>query len=110
MNIRLKIALILPSICILFLISIYYLSNSVLLNGFVKIEDDQIIISISDSGPTISENIVLKIMDPFFTTKASGKGTELGISISRTILESHGGSLTLETTPFTKFNLEFPKK
>jgi signal transduction histidine kinase len=72
--------------------------------------EDKIIISISDSGPTISENIVLKIMDPFFTTKASGKGTGLGLSISRTILESHGGSLTLETTPNTRFNLEFPNK
>ena len=73
-----------------------------------KIEDNKIIVSVTDSGPIIPDSVAQKILDPFFTTKASGKGTGLGLSISKAIMESHDGILSFETSPHTCFRLEFP--
>ncbi len=58
------------------------------------IEDEHILITITDSGKGIPEEIHTKMLQPFFTTKELGKGTGLGLSISLGIIESHGGSLT----------------
>lgn len=71
--------------------------------------ENEIIISIIDSGTQIPPEIAEKIMSPFFTTKAPGKGTGLGLSISKKIVESHGGQLILETTPHTCFRVILPK-
>jgi C4-dicarboxylate-specific signal transduction histidine kinase len=64
---------------------------------WIKVEtfeiDGRCTISVTDSGPGISENIIEKIMNPFFTTKEIGKGTGLGLSISNGIIKSHGGSM-----------------
>lgn len=54
-------------------------------------QNDSIIIKITDSGPGISENVREKLMIPFFTTKDVGSGTGLGLSLSKGIIESHGG-------------------
>jgi PAS domain S-box-containing protein len=50
-------------------------------------------ISVSDSGHGIPQEILKKIMDPFFTTKEIGKGTGLGLSISQGIVQVHKGEL-----------------
>lgn len=47
--------------------------------------------TVTDSGKGISEEIIPKMMDPFFTTKDFGKGTGLGLSISQRIVTHHGG-------------------
>ncbi|MEO5647863.1 MAG: ATP-binding protein, partial [Chitinophagaceae bacterium] len=55
-------------------------------------------ISIGDNGPGIPSNIVDKIFQPFFTTKPTGQGTGLGLSLSYDIVKVHGGELKVETT------------
>jgi signal transduction histidine kinase len=65
-------------------------------------------VKVEDSG-TISENVTAKVMEPFFTTKPVGKGIGLGLSISKSIIESHGGTLRLDkTAPNTCFIFLLP--
>jgi signal transduction histidine kinase len=54
-------------------------------------DDGQLLISVSDSGVGLPSEKVDRIFEAFFTTKAQGTG--MGLSISRRIIESHGGSL-----------------
>ena len=54
-------------------------------------------ISISDNGPGIPSHILDKIFQPFFTTKPTGQGTGLGLSLSYDIVKAHGGELKVET-------------
>jgi len=58
----------------------------------------EVMISISDNGPGISQNILDKIFQPFFTTKPTGQGTGLGLSLSYDIVKAHGGEIKIETT------------
>jgi signal transduction histidine kinase len=60
-------------------------------------EAGEIVVSVEDDGPGIPVEIAERIWEPFFTTKAEGEGTGLGLTICRRIVESHGGSLTLQT-------------
>jgi two-component system sensor kinase FixL len=57
-------------------------------------DDGEIQICVSDRGPGIPAELARKVFEPFYTTKSSGLG--LGLSISRSIAEAHGGSLTVE--------------
>ncbi len=67
-------------------------------------------IAVTDSGKGISKELREKIMRPFFTTKAMGHGSGLGLSISKTIIESHGGSLSIDaSSPNTRFVIVLPK-
>jgi signal transduction histidine kinase len=54
-------------------------------------------ISVSDNGNGIPQKIVDKIFQPFFTTKPTGQGTGLGLSLSYDIVMAHGGQLKVET-------------
>ena len=56
-----------------------------------QVEDDQIMLSISDTGIGLPPQLAEQIFDPFFTTKPHGTG--MGLRISRSIIESHGGRL-----------------
>ncbi len=58
---------------------------------------DKILISVRDNGPGIPKNIIDKIFQPFFTTKPTGQGTGLGLSLSYDIVKAHGGELKVET-------------
>jgi signal transduction histidine kinase len=54
-------------------------------------------ISVKDNGPGIPDSIKSKIFQPFFTTKPTGQGTGLGLSLSYDIVKAHGGELRVET-------------
>jgi len=58
---------------------------------------DGIEISVKDNGSGIPEEIKNKIFQPFFTTKPTGQGTGLGLSLSYDIVKAHGGELKVET-------------
>ena len=54
-------------------------------------------ITVSDNGPGIPDTIKDKIFQPFFTTKPTGQGTGLGLSLSYDIIKAHGGEINVET-------------
>lgn len=61
-------------------------------------QDNQILVSICDSGPGVPEDIKEKIFDPFFTTSSDGSG--IGLSIAQRIIADHFGVISLQTGKF----------
>ena len=59
---------------------------------------DKVLISVKDNGNGIPDSIKEKIFQPFFTTKPTGQGTGLGLSLSYDIVKAHGGELKVETS------------
>lgn len=68
--------------------------------------NDSIKLEIEDTGSGIPKSIIPKIFDPLFTTKANGTG--LGLAICKTIIEQHGGTITVKSNP-TTFTIILPK-
>ena len=62
-----------------------------------KKSENHVIITVSDNGNGIPQKIVDKIFQPFFTTKPTGQGTGLGLSLSYDIIKAHGGEIKVET-------------
>jgi signal transduction histidine kinase len=62
-------------------------------------EGNKVLISVKDNGSGIPDKIKEKIFQPFFTTKPTGQGTGLGLSLSYDIVKSHGGELKVQTLP-----------
>jgi signal transduction histidine kinase len=58
---------------------------------------DNVTISVTDNGLGIPEQIRQKIFQPFFTTKPTGEGTGLGLSLSYDIIKAHGGEIKVES-------------
>jgi len=72
----------------------------------VQPKGDFVEIHLENSGPAIAEEISHRIFEPFFTTKKGGRGTGIGLSISRKIVESLGGRLELNpTVPQVSFRM-----
>jgi PAS domain S-box-containing protein len=67
-------------------------------------------VEVSDTGPGIPAEIQAKIFEPFFTTKQAGEGTGLGLSLSRGIIQEHGGTIAVRSAPDagTTFTIELP--
>jgi signal transduction histidine kinase len=62
-----------------------------------KKQNDKVIIKVTDNGNGIPQKVLDKIFQPFFTTKPTGQGTGLGLSLSYDIIKAHGGELNVET-------------
>ncbi|MEO6612512.1 MAG: ATP-binding protein [Chitinophagaceae bacterium] len=62
-----------------------------------KKEGDRVLVSVKDNGNGIPQKVLDKIFQPFFTTKPTGQGTGLGLSLSYDIVKAHGGELKVET-------------
>jgi signal transduction histidine kinase len=64
----------------------------------------------ADNGAGIAPEVVGRIFEPFFTTKPDGKGTGLGLSIVQGIVENHGGTISVDSTPGkgTTFSVQLP--
>ncbi len=62
-----------------------------------KNNSDKVFITIADNGSGIPQKVLDKIFQPFFTTKPTGQGTGLGLSLSYDIVKAHGGDLTVES-------------
>ena len=75
-----------------------------------RLDGEQVILLISDTGCGMTEDIRNRIFDPFFTTKKVGDGTGLGLSISHGIIKKHGGEIEVESEPGvgTIFTIRLP--
>jgi two-component system, NtrC family, sensor kinase len=69
-------------------------------------------IRVKDNGPGIPAEIKDKIFQPFFTTKPTGQGTGLGLSLSYDIVKAHGGEISVESKANrgTEFKVTLPLK
>jgi two-component system NtrC family sensor kinase len=67
-------------------------------------------VKFKDNGIGIAPENLNRIFEPFFTTKEAGKGTGLGLAVSKRIMDEHNGKIEVESTPGkgTTFTLKFP--
>lgn len=70
---------------------------SVIVSTSINEKGNKIIIKVTDNGPGIPKQMKDKIFQPFFTTKPTGQGTGLGLSLSYDIIKAHGGELKVES-------------
>jgi len=72
--------------------------------------EGQVCIAVQDTGAGMSPDVLRKIFEPFFTTKAPGKGTGMGLAMTYTLVQNHGGQIRVESEPGqgTTFHLSFP--
>ena len=58
---------------------------------------DRIVVAIRDRGPGIPDDVLARIGEPFFTTKAPGRGMGLGLFLARAVIEGVGGTMRIDT-------------
>ena len=74
---------------------------------------DRVEIRVRDNGIGLSDEVKAKMFNPFFTTKAPGEGTGLGLSLSHDIVvKQHGGTIEAQSVPgeFTEFTIVLPRR
>ncbi len=75
-----------------------------------RTKGESVFITVSDTGPGMSDDVAAKIFEPFFTTKPAGQGTGLGLSVTYGIIQDHGGdiSVTRADSGGAKFVITLP--
>lgn len=75
-----------------------------------KMVDNKVEIGVKDNGNGIPQKVMDKIFQPFFTTKPTGQGTGLGLSLSYDIVKAHGGEIRVDSKEgeFTEFVVQIP--
>jgi signal transduction histidine kinase len=72
-------------------------------------DGESIVVELQDNGPGVPDDIQKRIFEPFFTTKPPGLGTGLGLHIAYTVVNNHGGRITLTSAPGnTCFQVRLP--
>ncbi|MCS6295878.1 MAG: PAS domain S-box protein [Nitrospira sp.] len=73
-------------------------------------ERGMVTLTIADTGHGMPQDVIAKIFDPFFTTKEFGKGTGLGLTVVRGIIEEHSGTIQVKSEPGvgTEFTISLP--
>ena len=75
-----------------------------------RYDDQWIVVELEDNGPGIPEAVLPHIFDPFYTTKAPGKGTGMGLNISHNIVQKHRGRVDVYSQPGqTRFEVRLPR-
>jgi signal transduction histidine kinase len=73
------------------------------------LRDGKVMLTVQDSGPGIPPEVLPHVFDPFFTTKEEGRGTGLGLAVTRQIVTRHGGDISVRSTPAgTILRVELP--
>ena len=74
--------------------------SAIVMNGCYESKKvaDKVEIKITDNGNGIPQKVLDKIFQPFFTTKPTGQGTGLGLSLSYDIIKAHGGEMKVATS------------
>ncbi len=74
------------------------------------VDGNEVVVSVSDNGCGIPDEHLKHIFNPFYTTKAVGEGTGLGLSVSYAIVKEHGGRIEVDSEPGsgTRFSVHLP--
>ena len=89
-------------------------AHSIKKNGSIVVTtsqvDNSVLLSVSDNGCGMSEEVMKRVFEPFYTTKEVGMGTGLGLSISYSIIQKHHGEIQVESEPGkgTTFTVRLP--
>jgi signal transduction histidine kinase len=78
----------------------------------LRASDEHAVLTVSDTGTGIADDIKDRIFDPFFTTRTSGEGSGMGLAIVKRIVEQHQGRIDIQTAPHagTTFTVSLPYK
>jgi signal transduction histidine kinase len=77
-----------------------------------SVEGDSLLLRVKDNGPGIAPELQAKLFTPFYTTKGPGRGTGLGLTISRRVVQSLRGTLRLVSVPGegAEFSVRVPRR